>query len=195
MACRDALHTGPPVIEMQQPEEAEQPCWYAVYTWARHEKTVASQFEQRGLKHFLPLYLTVRNWNKRTVRLSLPLFPSYVFVQTLPADHFRPLQVPGVVHYVGNHKASPIPDDEIDGLRRVLLSGVGVAPHPYLAPGNAVRISSGPLAGLSGVIERTKSGCRFIVSVNMIMRSVAVEVNGFNLTADHPLANAALSVA
>jgi transcription termination/antitermination protein NusG len=195
MLCRDALHTGPPMIKIQPDADAEQPRWYAVYTWARHEKAVANQFEQRGLKHFLPLYLTVRYSNRRTVRLSLPLFPSYVFVQTVAADHFRPLQVPGVVHYVGNHRASPIPSDEIEGLRRVLLSGVGVQPHPYLAPGNAVRISSGPLAGLSGVIERTKSGSRFIVSVNMIMRSIAVEVNGLHLTADPPLASAGLSVA
>jgi transcriptional antiterminator NusG len=70
-----------------------------------------------------------------------------------------------------------------------------VAPHPYLAPGNSVRISSGPLAGLSGVIERTKSGSRFIVSVNMIMRSVAVEVNALHLTADLPQAREGMSVA
>jgi transcription antitermination factor NusG len=131
----------------------------------------------------------------RAVRLSLPLFPSYVFVQTVTSNHFRPLQVPGVVHYVGNRKGSPIPSDEIEGLRRVLLSGVDVQPHSYLAPGNAVRISSGPLAGLSGVIERTKSGSRFIVSVNMIMRSIAVEVNGFHLTADPQPASAGSSVA
>ena len=196
MPCNDGPHTTiPPMIGMQPQADMEQPRWYAVYTWARHEKAVASQFEQRGLNHFLPLYLTVRRSNMRTVRLSLPLFPSYVFVQTVAADHFRPLQVPGVVHYVGNHRASPIPSDEIEGLRRVLLSGVGVQPHPYLAPGNTVRISSGPLAGLNGVIERTKSGSRFIVSVNMIMRSIAVEVNGLHLTADPPLARAGLSVA
>jgi transcriptional antiterminator NusG len=195
MLCRNALHADPPPVKMHPEADSEEPRWYAVYTWARHEKAVASQFEQRGLKHFLPLYLTVRHSNMRTVRLSLPLFPSYVFVQTGAAEHFRPLQVPGVVHYVGNRRASPIPNDEIEGLRRVLLSGVGVAPHPYLAPGNAVWISSGPLAGLSGVIERTKSGSRFIVSVNMIMRSIAVEVNGLHLTADPPPARAGLSVA
>lgn len=198
MLCRDALQPYSPVAETQlQPKpEMEQPRWYAVYTWARHEKAVASQFEQRGLKYFLPLYMaTVRYANLRTVRVSLPLFPSYVFVQTVASNYYRPLQVPGVVHYVGNRRANPIPNDEIEGLRRVLLSGMDVAPHPYLAPGRAVRISSGPLAGLSGVIERTKSGSRFIVSVNMIMRSVAVEVNALHLTADHPSARAGLSVA
>jgi transcription antitermination factor NusG len=195
MLCRYPLHTGPSQITTPPEADAEQPHWYAVYTWARHEKAVANQFEQRGLTHFLPLYLAVRYSNMRAVRLSLPLFPSYVFVQTVTSNHFRPLQVPGVVHYVGNHKGSPIPSDEIEGLRRVLLSGVDVQPHSYLAPGNAVRISSGPLAGLSGVIERTKSGSRFIVSVNMIMRSIAVEVNGFHLTADPQPASAGSSVA
>lgn len=195
MLCKDASVSPTAITNMRAETDAELPCWYAVYTWARHEKAVASQFEQRGLKHFLPLYMTVRCSNMRTVRVSLPLFPSYVFVQTVAANYFRPLQVPGVVHYVGNRKAAPIPDDEIEGLRRVLLSGMDVAPHPYLAPGNSVRISSGPLAGLSGVIERTKSGSRFIVSVNMIMRSVAVEVNALHLTAELPQARAGLSVA
>jgi transcription antitermination factor NusG len=195
MPCKDAPDINPPITKMQPEPDVQQPCWYAVYTWARHEKAVASQFGQRGLEHFLPLYMTVRYSNMRMVRVSLPLFPSYVFVQTVASNHFRPLQVPGVVHYVGNRKAAPIPNIEIEGLRRVLLSGMDVAPHPYLAPGNPVRISSGPLAGLSGVIERTKSGSRFIVSVNMIMRSVAVEVNALHLTADPPPAREGLSVA
>jgi transcription termination/antitermination protein NusG len=195
MPCEYALHAFPQEIKKQPETDPQQPRWYAVYTWARHEKAVASHFEQRGLKHFLPLYLTVRHSNMRTVRLSLPLFPSYVFVQTVATNHFRPLQVPGVVHYVGNQRAIPIPNDEIEGLRRVLLSGGGVQPHPYLVPGKTVQISSGPLAGLRGVIERTKSGSRFIVSVDMIMRSVAIEVNGLQLTADSPLTGAGLSVA
>jgi transcription antitermination factor NusG len=195
MPCKDSSDSAPAIINIQPRADAERPSWYAVYTWARHEKVVAGQLEQRGLKCFLPLYLTVRRSNMRTVRVSLPLFPSYVFVQTVAANHFRPLQVPGVVHYVGNRRAAQIPDDEIEGLRRVLLSGMDVAPHPYLAPGNSVRISSGPLAGLSGVIERTKSGSRFIVSVNMIMRSISVELNALHLTADPPPAREGLSVA
>lgn len=181
-----------PVSGMHQPlARLEEARWYAVYTWARHEKAVASQFEQRGVKHLLPLYVAVRKWNKRSARVSLPLFPGYVFVQTTATDHVRPLQVPGVVQYVGGRTATPIPNHELEALRRLLGSGMDVAPHPYLAPGNAVRISSGPLAGLSGVIERTKSRHMFVVTVNLIMHSVAIELDGSYLTADHPKADGA----
>jgi transcriptional antiterminator NusG len=159
-------------------------CWYAVYTWARHEKVVARQLEERGVAHFLPLHQAIHRWSKRWVRVSLPLFPGYVFVQTNAQNRHQALQVPGVVHYVGTGAAPcPIPDDEIECLRKVLLSGEKVGPHPYLSPGNSVRIASGPLAGLCGVIERTKSGSRFIISVELIKRSVAVELDGCHLAA------------
>src|ERR1700733_7619957 len=86
--------------------------WYAVYTWARHEKVVARHFEERRVAHFLPLYQAIHRWNKRSARVSLPLFPGYVFVQTNAQDRNKALRVPAVVHYVGTGAApSPIPDD------------------------------------------------------------------------------------
>jgi transcription termination/antitermination protein NusG len=153
--------------------------WYAVYTCARHEKAIARQFSDRGVAHFLPLYQAMHRWNKRSVRVSLPLFPGYIFVHTSAQDRFKPLQVPGVLHYVGTATApSPIADEEVESLQRILVSGNDVVPHPYLSIGKSVRIHYGPLAGLCGVIERTKSGGRFIVSVEMIKRSIAIELNG-----------------
>jgi transcription antitermination factor NusG len=164
---------------------ADQAQWYAIYTWARHEKTVARHLEQRGMDYFLPLYAAVHRWNNRSARVSLPLFPGYVFVQTTRRERHRPLSVPGVVQYVSaGANPSTIPDEEIEGLRQALVSGREVAPHPYLAPGRRVRISSGPLAGLRGTIERTKSGFRFIVSVDMIRRSVAIELDGYSIAVD-----------
>jgi transcriptional antiterminator NusG len=160
---------------------ADQSHWYAVYTWARHEKAVTTHFEQRSIEHFLPLYASVRTWNKRVTKIQLPLFPGYVFVRTGASDHSRPLQVPGVVRYVGNRAPVPIPDDEISGLQQVLTSGNPVAPHPYLAPGSTVRIAQGALAGLRGVVERAKSNYVFVVSIAMIQRSVAVEIDGSQL--------------
>ncbi|MGB7190789.1 MAG: transcription termination/antitermination NusG family protein, partial [Acidobacteriaceae bacterium] len=77
------------------------PLWYAVYTWARHEKAVARHFEERGVRYFLPLYQAIHRWNKRSCRVSLPLFPGYVFVRTGAQERYRPLQVPGVLHYAG----------------------------------------------------------------------------------------------
>ncbi|MBW4028295.1 MAG: UpxY family transcription antiterminator [Acidobacteria bacterium] len=156
--------------------------WYVVYTCARHEKVIARHFEERGLAYFLPLYQETHRWNKREARVSLPLFPGYIFVQTAIQDRYRPLQVPGVLHYVGSGSTpTPIPEDEIDTLRQVLIRGKDVVPHPYLSAGCSVRISSGPMAGLSGIIERTKSGSRFIVTVEMIKRSIAIELDGFQI--------------
>jgi transcription antitermination factor NusG len=161
--------------------------WYAVYTWARHEKVVARHFEERGVVYFLPLYQAIHRWNERSARVSLPLFPGYVFVQIGATDRHTPLQVPGVVHFVSTGGAPcPIPDEEVEALRIILLSGKNVGPHPYLSPGNSVQITSGPLAGLCGTIERTKSGSRFIVSVEMIKRSVAIELDGFQIAAMQP---------
>lgn len=157
--------------------------WYAVYTWARHEKKVARHFEQRGITYFLPLYSATHRWNKKTAKVSLPLFPGYVFVRTTEHD-YRPLNVPGVVHYVGPVRLpAEIPAEEIESLQKAMETGRMIEPHPYLAPGNRVRIASGPMSGITGTIQRTAAGCRIVISVDMIMRSVAVEVDAASLLA------------
>jgi len=168
---------GVPILVVEN-----RPRWYAVYTWARHEKAVARHFEERGLTYFLPLYQAVHRWNKRSSRVSLPLFPGYVFVQTAMRERFQPLQVPGVLHYAGSGVTpSPIADDEIEALRKILISGKEVGPHPYLSAGNPVQIVAGPLAGLRGIVQRTKSGNRFVLSVETIRQSIAVELDGFQI--------------
>jgi transcription termination/antitermination protein NusG len=157
--------------------------WYAVYTLARHEKAVARHLEERGLSYFLPLYQAIHRWNKRSSRVSLPLFPGYVFVHTNAQERCKPLQVPGVLRYAGTGAApSPIANEEIEALRKILVNGKDVGPHPYLSAGQPVRICSGPLAGLCGIIQRTKSGNRFIISVEMIKQSIAIELDGFQIT-------------
>jgi transcription antitermination factor NusG len=158
----------------------EEACgWYAVYTWARHEKAIARQFEERGLTYFLPLYQAIHRWNKRLSRVSLPLFPGYIFVRPGAQQRHRPLQVPGVLHYVGAGAAPcPIADEEVEAIRRILVSGQEVGPCAYFSAGQPVRIASGPLAGLCGVIQRTKSGNRFVVSVETIKQSIAIELDG-----------------
>ena len=156
--------------------------WYAVYTCARHEKAIARHFEERGLEYFLPLYQAVHRWNKRSCRVSLPLFPGYVFVRTNAEHRYKPLQVPGVARYVGaGTTPSPVADHEIDALRRIMVSGKDVGPHPYLSAGQRVHIAAGPLAGLSGIIVRTKTGNRFILSVEMLKQSIAIEIDGFQI--------------
>ena len=164
--------------------EIDQPRWYAVYTWPRHEKKVAQHFQERGISHFLPLRTATHKWNKKSATVSLPLFPGYVFVEISRRNRHHPLTVPGVVHYVGTANApAEIPTSEMDFLRDAVRMNRHIEPHPYLAPGNRVRIASGPMSGVTGVIQRTATGCRIVISVDMIMRSVAVEVDADSLKA------------
>jgi transcription antitermination factor NusG len=152
--------------------------WYAAYTSANHEKRVAEQLTRRSVEHFLPLYHAVRRWKDRRVQLELPLFPGYVFVRIALNDRLQVVRIPGIAKLVGfNGSPTTLPSEEIDALRTSLLNGVRAAPHPYLTVGRRVRVKSGSLGGLEGVLVRKKSGTRFVISVDLIMRSVAVEID------------------
>lgn len=151
--------------------------WYALYTAPRHEKLVADQINRQGIACFLPLYRSVRRWKDRRKELALVLFPGYVFVQMALTNRLRVLQLPGAVRLVGfNGQPAALPEEEIENLRSRLSSG-NIEPHPYLSVGRRVRVRSGPLQGLEGIIVRTKERCRIVLSIHLIMRSVAVEVD------------------
>jgi transcription antitermination factor NusG len=152
--------------------------WYAAYTCANHEKRIAEQLHLRGVEFFLPLYDTVRRWKDRRVLMQFPLFPGYIFVHMPLGQQLRIVQVPGVVRLVGfGSIPAPLPDEQIETLRNALVQKVGTTPHPYLTVGRHVRIISGSLAGLSGILLRNKSSYRVVLSLELIMRSVAVEVD------------------
>jgi len=154
------------------------PRWYAVYTRARHEKRVRQQLEGRSLECFLPTYESVHRWNDRSALVSLPLFPSYLFVRVQLADRVQVVSVPGVVNIVGIHgRPSPIPDEEIAPLRDCFMRHIGMEPHPYLVAGRCVRIRKGPLVEMEGILIRRKGQFRLVLSVNLIARSVVVEVD------------------
>ncbi len=151
--------------------------WFAVYTAARHEKHVAQLLEQRGVETFLPLYQATRSWSKRRpVDLQLPLFSTYVFVRIRRCDRALVLAAPGVLSIVGSAGVPwPLPEFEIEALRCGLHLR-RAEPHTYLAVGTRARIRCGPLAGMEGVLERKGNGLRMILSLDSILRSVAVEV-------------------
>ncbi len=152
--------------------------WYALYTCPRHEKCVAHQIEERSIACFLPLYRSVRRWKDRRKELELALFPGYVFVRLAPQDRFRVLQLPSAVRLVSfNGQPAVLPEAEIEGLRERLTRGSGMEPHPYLRVGRRVRVCGGPMQGLEGIIVRRKDRCRLVFSLDLIMRSVAVEVD------------------
>jgi len=158
--------------------------WYAAYTSANREKRVSEQLNMRRVEHFLPLYTSLRRWKDRKVKLDMPLFPGYVFVRMALRDRLPVLQVPGVARLVGfNGTPVALPPEEIETLRASLVASVRVQPHPYLVVGQRVSLRSGPLAGLSGILVRRKSGARLVVSVDLIQRSVALEIDEADLAA------------
>ncbi len=152
--------------------------WYAAYTCANHEKRVAEQLSARGVSHFLPLYTSVRQWKDRRVTLQLPLFAGYVFVRMALRDRLQVQQIPGVARLVGfNGLPTALCDEEIEMVRMGLESGVCVQPHAFLTLGQRVRVINGPMAGLQGILKRRKGLARLVVSVEVIQRAIAVEID------------------
>jgi transcription antitermination factor NusG len=158
--------------------------WYAAYSCANHEKSVARQLELRSIESFLPLYERPSRWKDRTVKLQLPLFPGYVFVRLAIEEKLRVLQVPGVVRLVGfNGHPVPLPGEEMQALREGLSDPLHAEPCPYLKVGRRVRIKSGALRGLEGILLKKKGGYRFVLSLELIQRSIAVEVDAVDIEA------------
>lgn len=112
------------------------------------------------------------------MKVQLPLFPGYLFVRISLGQKLDVLRVPGVARIVG-FQSGPVPvgDDEITAIRRGISSGVTLEPHPYLKTGCRVRVRNGSLTGLEGILTRTRNSDRIVVSVDLIMKSVALEVD------------------
>jgi len=160
------------------PAEYAEERWYAAQTCANHEKRVLQQLGQRTVEAYLPLYASMRRWKDRRVRLEIPLFPGYVFVHLALRDRLPVLQAPGVVRLVGfGGQPAALPDQEIEALRQGLAGEMRFEPHPYLKVGQRVRVRTGSLQGLEGILVRKKNGSRLVVSLDLIMRSVAVEID------------------
>lgn len=174
--------TSSPALPVAAPEKPRPENWYALYTCPRHEKHVAEQIERRSFSCFLPLYRSLRRWKDRRKELELALFPGYVFVRMNLENRLQVLQLPGVVRLVSfNGQPAALPVDQIEELQGRLSGVVRAEPHPYLRAGRKVRVRSGPMQGLEGIIVRRKDGCRLIFSIDLIMRSVAVEVDEADL--------------
>lgn len=154
------------------------PQWYAVFTLTNHEKKVFARCEQTSVESFLPLYTVKRKWKNRcTVDLDLPLFPNYLFVRLVSKDRVRVLDLPGVVSIVSSGgQLAPVADDYVTGLRNALLVN-RIEPHADVDTGEFVRIKSGPLAGAEGILERRKNDFRVVLKLEMLARSLCVEVN------------------
>jgi transcription antitermination factor NusG len=156
--------------------------WNAVYTRHQHERSVAESLAGNGFEVFLPTYNIIRQWTDRKKQLSLPLFPCYVFVHSNFEQRLRVPSTPGI-HFLVMFAGRPaaIPDSELDAIRKAAESRLRVEPHPFLRCGDWVRVTSGPLADVEGLLVRKKGSYRLILSAELLGRSIAVEIDAFNV--------------
>lgn len=154
-----------------------EPRWYAAQTRSRHEKSAFEQLTKRGIRSFLPLYEKTSRWKDRRVRLQIPLFAGYVFVKMAWRDRLEALRVPGLVRFVSfDGSPAAISDIEIESIQRCSQIGLRVDPTSFPTIGQQVRIHSGPLEGCEGILLRRKGQLRLVLSVHLIQRSVAIDV-------------------
>ncbi len=176
---RDHISPWPSIVIT--PVEAQ---WYAIYTRARHEKTVAAQLLEKQLTTFLPLISHVHRWSDRRQLVTLPLLPGYVFVRVVYTSEARlsVLRTPGVVRFVGiNGKGLPIPDKQIEDIRTILANNVSCALYPFLRVGQRVRIRGGCLDGIEGILVARNSDRSLVISIEPIHRSMAMRIEGYDV--------------
>lgn len=151
--------------------------WFALHVRPRREKFVASLLRHKGFVEFLPLYRSRRRWSDRYRQIELALFPGYLFCRFDPHNRLPVLTTPGVDFIVGVGK-TPVPVDEAEvwAVRAIVDSGLGAVPWPFLETGQRVRIEDGPLFGLEGILLDIRKQHRLVVSVTLLRRSVAVEI-------------------
>ncbi len=174
----------PQVIPNLYPQDNLKPdqqlrCWLAAYTRARHESVVVRQFQQKGLDTLLPTYRRLSRWSDRIRRSNMPLFPGYVFVRVDDRERQRVLQTAGVVSIVCcGGRPVPLSEADVEKLRLCTANPSAVEPHPYLRIGQRVRVKHGPFQGWEGVLVEKKNSTRLVISVEQIMKSVSIDLNG-----------------
>jgi transcription antitermination factor NusG len=163
---------------------ADQCRWFAVQTRTRFEKKAASELREKHIETFLPLHAIKHKWSDRYRMVQLPLFPNYVFVRIGAAQETRVavLRTTGVMKFVGGRQGgTPIPDAEIGALQTMLEQGVPFQVYSFLNVGQRVRIRSGCLDGIEGILTRINGADSLVISIQLVQRSVAVQVNGYQV--------------
>ena len=165
-------------MSIQVHPAADNRSWYAIRVQSRFESVVSLALRGKGYEEFLPVYHARRRWSDRFKQVDLPLFPGYLFCRFDVTVRLPILITTGVVSIVGAGKTPvPVPDDEIIAVRRTLASGLPARPWPFLNVGCQVYVERGPLAGIEGIIVNTDKKYRLILSVPLLQRSVAVEID------------------
>ena len=153
--------------------------WYAIRTRSNQEQVVARSLRARGFEEFFPSYRARRQWSDRVKIVELPIFTGYIFCRFDPTVLVPVLSAPGVVQIVWGE----ITEAEIEAVRRLMASSLTASPCPYLKTGMKVRVRSGPLRGVEGVLERVKNRYVLVLSVHLLQRSVQVEVDAESVEA------------
>jgi len=172
----DKQPTGDPVLK--------RPAWYALYTRSRFEKKMLGELSDRNIEVFLPMREVLSRWKDRRKKIWIPLFPGYIFVHHVntPENRFRVLNLPGAVRFVGlQGKAEPVPDEQIEYVRRFLEASIAVDSYPYIRVGSRVEVIAGPLKGIQGILVEKRGKFRFVVQVDLIQQAISVEIDASDI--------------
>jgi len=176
------------LAEMEIRSASGEQSWYALFTRHQHEKSVALALSNKCHEVYLPLYRSDRQWQDRAKQLWLPLFPCYVFIREGMDRRLQILTTPGIIHIVGwDGHPEIVPQAQLDAVRQIVESRFVVESHPYLQCGDRVRVKTGPLMGLEGILTRKKGVARLVVSMEMLGRSAAVEIDVLNVERIGPI--------
>jgi transcription antitermination factor NusG len=152
--------------------------WFAILARTGRERNATLLLENAGYECYLPITKSVRRWSDRLKESQVPLFPGYLFCRMNPHDRLPVLVTPGVIQIVGVGKRPiAVEEQEIAAIQRAANSGVAIMPWPYMEVGYVARIKEGPLKGLAGIVVKIKSGAKLVLSVSLLQRSVAVEID------------------
>jgi transcription termination/antitermination protein NusG len=169
-----------PFLEQSNEDRLLTPKWYALYTRSRFEKKMLSELTDRRIEVFLPMREILSRWKDRKKRIWIPLFPGYIFINHVdtPENRYRILNVPGAVRFVGfEGHANPIPEEQIQYVRKFLEASIAIDPYPYMTVGTRVEVIAGPLKGIRGILVEKRGRFRFVIQVDLIRQAVSVEID------------------
>ena len=162
------------------------PQWYALYTRSRFEKKMLTELSDRNIEVFLPMREVLSRWKDRRKKVWMPMFPGYIFVNHVntPENRYRILNIPGAVRFVSQEGyAAPVPEEQIEYVRKFLESSIAVDPYPYMRVGSRVEVIAGPLKGIQGILIEKRGKFRFVVQVDLIRQAISVEIDASDVRA------------
>lgn len=152
--------------------------WFALQVRTRWESSTALLLSGKGYQTLLPLYKTKRRWSGRLTEANSPLFPGYVFCQFDAQKRLPVLVTPGVISVVSRGRIPiALEKGEVAAIQTLISSGLRAQPWPYLELGQRVRVESGALEGLEGILISFRGDHRLVLSVSLLRRSVALEID------------------